>query len=1119
MGITNHNEAPQRLTPAEDRLRLIVDTTPALIHSARPDGYLDYFNQRWLEYLGLSLGDVEGWKWTGPIHPDDVAGTLDRWRACIATGEVFEYETRVRRADGEYRWMLHRKVPLYDDQGNIIKWYGASIDIENRKRAEDALQQSEFYLAEGQRLAHMGSWAFNPAGFFNHWSSELFQIFGLDVASAAPTLEEYLDLIHPQDREFVKTNIQTMLAEHSGCDFLNRIVRPDGQIRHVRCVGVPLIERGGFQGFVGTAIDVTEQEHLTQELGRREAYLEEAQRLSHTGSFGWNVASGEIYWSDETFRIFEYDRAVKPTLEIVLQRVHPDDQTFVQETIKRVSNKGENFDIEHRLKMPDGRVKYLHILARALGDSTGELEFVGAVTDVTAAREAEEALRRSKEYLAEAQRLTHTGSWVYDPAIRKTPYWSEEVFRIFGMDPQDGVPLYDETKALIHPDDRDRVSETCLKGIGEKVEFKTDFRVVLRDGTLKHLQAIWHPVLNETGELVHYVGTVMDITERKRVNEALLESEEQWRDVFENNPTMYFIVDTDGVVMSVNPHGAEQLGYTVEELIGRSVLGVFYGPDREAVQENIALCLLQIGRSMSWELRKVRKDGSVLWGRETARAVLRKDGPIILIACEDITDRKIAEERIRQDERELRQLIDSLPQLVIVLDADGRLLHANQMLLDYTGHTLKELRAMGAEELVERNSHPDDLERVQSQRRRGLSSGAPFEIERRLLRKDGQYRWFLFRFNPLFDEWGRIVRWFGTATYIEQWKQEEEGLRKENIALREEIVKTSMLEEIVGTSPALQAVLVSAAKVAPTDSTVLIAGETGTGKELIARAIHKRSNRSMRAFVSVNCAAIPLSLIASELFGHEKGAFTGALLRRLGRFELAEGGTIFLDEIGELPAETQVTLLRVLQEHEFERVGGSQSIRADVRVIAATNRDLQAAIAAGTFRRDLFYRLNVFPIEMPPLRERREDIPLLVRYFLDRYSRRAGKNIQGVTKESLGLLQAYSWPGNIRELQNVIERSVIVCETEEFTIDENWLSRQRPAIEADNSHGLSEKLATQEKEAIEAALRASGGRVYGPSGAAAKLGMPRSTLESKIRSLKINKNRFKPHGPKATDSS
>jgi formate hydrogenlyase transcriptional activator len=365
------------------------------------------------------------------------------------------------------------------------------------------------------------------------------------------------------------------------------------------------------------------------------------------------------------------------------------------------------------------------------------------------------------------------------------------------------------------------------------------------------------------------------------------------------------------------------------------------------------------------------------------------------------------------------------------------------------------------------------------------------------------------RYKPLRDQLGRITRWVVPAIDIDDHKRSEERLQNENVALREEIDKASMFEEIVGTSPALQRVLSRVSKVAATDSTVLITGETGTGKELVARAIHRRSPRSSYAFVSVNCAAIPRDLIASELFGHEKGSFTGATQRRLGRFELADRGTIFLDEVGELPAETQIALLRVLQEHEFERVGGAASIRTDVRVIAATNRDLEAAIAEGKFRSDLFFRLNVFPIEMPPLRERPEDIPLLVEYFIDRYARKAGKSFQWVNKKSLDLLQSYPWPGNIRELQNVIERSVIVCETENFSVDESWLSRRPPAIRPDRRSDLFKRFPSREKAIIEAALSETRGRVYGPSGAAAKLGIPRSTLESKIRSLKIDKNRFK----------
>jgi formate hydrogenlyase transcriptional activator len=347
------------------------------------------------------------------------------------------------------------------------------------------------------------------------------------------------------------------------------------------------------------------------------------------------------------------------------------------------------------------------------------------------------------------------------------------------------------------------------------------------------------------------------------------------------------------------------------------------------------------------------------------------------------------------------------------------------------------------------------------------------------------------------------------ALQYEQVNKTKDRLHDENMALREHIDGACMFEEIVGSSPLLQRVLTSVVKVGPTDSTVLITGETGTGKELIARAAHKCSRRSGRAFISVNCASIPSSLIASELFGHEKGAFTGALQQRQGRFEQAHSGTIFLDEIGELPAETQIALLRVLQERQFERVGGNRVIPTDVRIVAATNRDLPAAIAAGTFRADLFYRLNVFPIEMPSLRERKEDIPMLVEHFVKRFAEKMGKQIRKIDQKTLELCQNYAWPGNIRELQNIVERSVILLSGDTFWIDEAWLSNQQPALR-DLSSSLAETLENQEKKIIEEALAESNGKVAGPTGAATRLGIPRSTLDRKILQLNINKHRFMP---------
>ena len=969
-------------------IQLLVDSIPALIHTARPDGYLDYFNRPWLEYLGVTLDKVAGWNWTTFIHPEELDGIVANWRACLATGEIFEYETRVRRADGEYRWMFHRKVPLRSERGNIVKWCGSSMDIEERKRAEQAWQRNEFYLAEGQRLAHMGSWAFHPDGF-DYWSPELFRMYGLDPAGKPPSVQEYLGFIHPQDHESMAHLINRLVAEDTPFDATKRIVRPNGEVRYIRCVGAPVVENQSLKKYVGSAIDVTEHELLTQELRRREAYLTEAQRLSHTGSFGWKVPSGELFWSDETFCIFGYDCSIKPTIDSVTQRVHPEDRADVKGVIDRAFAGAPEFEHAYRLLLPDGQLKHVHAIAHVLQDASGNREFVGAVTDITERHHAEAVIR---------------------------------------------------------------------------------------------------------------------------------EQEAELREVIDTIPAVVWSALPDGSNSYANKRSVEYCGMTREQIAGSGWEAGFHPDDLTRHKAKWLACVAS-GEPCEDEVRFRRADGQYRWHLQRGVPLRDEAGNIIKWygVLTDIEDRARAEDRIREQEAELRQIVDLVPQLVTVFGPSGERLYANRIGLDYVGLNLEEWQQTPGNFLSsQRFIHPDDRERAtRTYSDSARSADSAYELELRLRKHDGTYRWFLARFNALRDKQGQITRWYVAMTDIEDRKQAEQRLQRENVALREEIDSASMFEEIVGSSHALRAVLSRVSKVGPTDSTVLLTGETGTGKELIARAVHKRSSRSSRAFVSVNCAAIPPALIAPELFGHEKGAFTGALQRRLGRFELAEGGTIFLDEVGELPMETQVALLRVLQEREFERVGGNQAIRADVRVIAATNRDLEAAIAAGAFRKDLFYRLNVFPIEIPPLRDRNEDIPMLVEYFIHRYARKAGKKMRTIEKKSLELLRSYSWPGNIRELQNIVERSVIVCESETFSVDGSWLSFESSGAAQSSSQPLAKKSAAQEAEIIEAALAKARGRVSGATGAAMLLGMPASTLESKIRSLKINKFRFKNHASKS----
>jgi PAS domain S-box-containing protein len=468
---------------------------------------------------------------------------------------------------------------------------------------------------------------------------------------------------------------------------------------------------------------------------------------------------------------------------------------------------------------------------------------------------------------------------------------------------------------------------------------------------------------------------------------------------------------------------------------------------------------------------------------------------------------------LRDREAKIRRLVDANILAIVIGDVDGGIAASNEAFLRMVQYDREDVTSgrLRWTDLTPAEWREGDERALTELKQTGTVQ--PYEKE--FFRKDGSRVPVLFA-GALFEEGGNEGVAFA-LDLSEQKRAEAEikalkdQLYKENLALRDEVDRASMFEEIVGTSKPMEAVLSRIAKVAPTDSTVLITGETGTGKELIARAVHKRSQRSGRAFVSVNCAAFAPTLISSELFGHEKGAFTGATQRRLGRFELADGGTIFLDEVGELLPDTQVALLRVLQEREFERVGGGQPIHVDVRVIAATNRDLKAAVAKGAFREDLFYRLNVFPIEVPPLRERKDDVLMLVEYFVQRYATKAGKNIRSIDKKTLDLLQSYEWPGNIRELQNVIERSVVLSSGEVFSVDELWLSKETspPASRVEAAHFKDEGEPRSEREIIEAALAETKGRVSGPSGAAVKLGIPSSTLATRIKALKINKGQFK----------
>ncbi len=671
-------------------------------------------------------------------------------------------------------------------------------------------------------------------------------------------------------------------------------------------------------------------------------------------------------------------------------------------------------------------------------------------------------------------------------------------------------------QVAIHPDDLPRILETFREALDSAKPYELEGRFRRFDGEFRWFLFRGSPLRDRSGKVAKWYGTNTDLEERKRAEDALRKSEERWRSVFENSAIGVALTELNGRYLVTNHVYQTIVGYTEEELRELSFLDLTHEDYRQANWALVTELVEGKRRQFQIEKRYRRKDGSLIWVSNNVSLVpgTERVPRFIMALSEDITQRKRAEEALRSHEQNLRLLVDTIPGFVVTTTPAGEIELLNRQILEYLDKTPEEVANWRTSDAV----HPDDLPLTVAALTRAIQTGEPYEVEHRLRRADGTYRWFHTRGLALRDKEGRIVRWYYLPIDVDDRRRAEEALRKseallhnENVVLREQIDQAFMFEEIVGTSSALQEVLSRIVKVAPTDSSVLVSGESGTGKELVARAIHKRSRRSQRAFVSVNCAALAPSLIASELFGHEKGAFTGAMQRRLGRFELANGGTIFLDEIGEVPLDTQVALLRVLQEREFERVGGTQPVKIDVRIIAATNRDLEAAVANGTFRADLYYRLNVFPIQVPALRERQDDVLMLLEYFVHRFAQKMGKHFKKIDKRTVELFRSYPWPGNIRELQNVVERSVIVSSGAVFSVDAAWLSKdsRRVSLPQQPEPADANEDARRERQIIEDALAGSRGRVSGPNGAAARLRVSPSTLENRIKKLRIRKSHFK----------
>jgi PAS domain S-box-containing protein len=764
--------------------RQIVDSSPALLHTGRPDGYLDFFNQTWLDFTGVPLKNLLGWSWTSCIHPEDVEVFVQKMRESFANGKPFQETSRVRRADGVYRWMVHQKVPIFDAGGKITRWYGSSIDIDERKRAEEQaeksiheLQRSEFYLAEAQRLGHIGSWVFDPATGFEHWSRELFQIHGLDPGKGPPNCEQYLAAVHPQDREVMASLMKRMLSDDLGFDVTKRIVRVDGEVRYVRCVGTAASHHGASKR-IGLGIDVTEHEVLTQELKRREAHLAEAQHLGHIGSWIFEPTGAFEYWSDELFRIYGLDLERRaPTLDEYLARVHPLDREFMAALIRRMLAEGGGCDVTKRIVRPTGEVRHIRCVGAPVLENGTLKRIVGSAIDVTEHEVLAQELRRREAYLAEAQKLSHTGSFGWKPGSEDHA-WSDETYRIFEYDRSEKVTLGTIVER-VHPEDRDLMLELVERASTSGAAIDCEYRLLFPDDRVKYVRILARPLAAASDDL-EFAGAVIDMTEAKRAEEKIRLNERELRTLVEAIPAYVGTNLPDGSVNFISQSWLDYTGFSKEQGMGWGWAGAIHPEDFDRVLANWRAAVAA-GAPVEHELRCRRADGTYHWLlyrglplRDDRGSVVKWYGTLM-----NIDALKETEGALQMREHELLGIIETIPSMLWSASPAGEVTYINQRVLEYCGVTLEEYGSRGWASFL----HPDDQDQSAKAFFRAIDTGESYNVTYRVRRADGEYRWQQTRAEPLRDPDGKIIQWYGLSIDIDERKRAEDHLRDTRIKL------------------------------------------------------------------------------------------------------------------------------------------------------------------------------------------------------------------------------------------------------------------------------------------------------------------------------------------------